>query len=77
MPKLKLHWQIIIALVLAVFVGWLTGEDASIFGVTFYSIFEFVGKISYNFKLVIRAEISRIDIQHPDGTVTRYAQINW
>jgi Na+/H+-dicarboxylate symporter len=48
MPKLKLHWQIIIALVLAVFVGLLTGTDASLFGVTFYSIFEFVGTLFLN-----------------------------
>jgi Na+/H+-dicarboxylate symporter len=48
MPKLKLHWQIIIALVLAVLAGLLTGKDASLFGVTFYSIFEFVGTLFLN-----------------------------
>ena len=48
MPKLKLHWQIIIALIIAVFVGLLTGKDASLFGVTFYSIFEFVGTLFLN-----------------------------
>ncbi|MGD8592695.1 MAG: cation:dicarboxylase symporter family transporter, partial [Gammaproteobacteria bacterium] len=48
MPKLKLHWQIIIALVLAVFTGLLTGTDASLFGVTFFSIFEFVGTLFLN-----------------------------
>ncbi len=48
MPKLKLHWQIIIALIIAVFVGLLTGKDASIFGVTFYSVFEFIGTLFLN-----------------------------
>jgi proton glutamate symport protein len=48
MPKLKLHWQIIIALILAVFTGLLTGKDATIFGVTFYSIFEFAGTLFLN-----------------------------
>jgi len=48
MPKLKLHWQIIIALILAVLTGLLTGKDTSIFGVTFYSIFEFIGTLFLN-----------------------------
>ncbi|WP_455204133.1 dicarboxylate/amino acid:cation symporter [Kaarinaea lacus] len=48
MPKLKLHWQIIIALALAVLIGLLTGKEASIFGVTFYSIFEFFGQLFLN-----------------------------
>ena len=48
MPKLKLHWQIIIALVTAVFVGLLTGKDASLFGITFYSVFEFIGTLFLN-----------------------------
>ena len=48
MPKLKLHWQIIIALVLAIFIGSLAGKDASVFGITFYSIFEFIGTLFLN-----------------------------
>lgn len=43
--KLKLHWQILIALVLSVFAGLLAGPDTAIFGVTFDSMFEFVGKL--------------------------------
>lgn len=39
MPKIKLHWQIAIALALAVIAGTLTGVNASIFGVTFYSVY--------------------------------------
>ena len=46
--KLKLHWQIIIALVLAVIVGSLTGKEAGLFGVSFYAIFQFVGKLFLN-----------------------------
>lgn len=46
--KLKLHWQILIALVLAVIVGNLTGTDGAIFGVTFYDMFAFVGTLFLN-----------------------------
>ncbi|NEV64298.1 dicarboxylate/amino acid:cation symporter [Thiorhodococcus minor] len=46
--KLKLHWQILIALVLAVLVGLAVGREAGIFGVSFYAIFEFVGKLFLN-----------------------------
>jgi len=47
-PRLKLHWQILAGLVLAVGVGSLTGTDAGLLGVTFYSIFDFVGKLFIN-----------------------------
>ncbi len=46
--KLKLHWQILIALVLAVLVGLAVGREGGVLGVTFYSIFEFVGKLFLN-----------------------------
>jgi len=46
--KLKLHWQILIALVLAVLVGLAVGRETGVLGVTFYSIFDFVGKLSLN-----------------------------
>lgn len=48
MPKIKLHWQIAIALALAVIAGTLTGVNASIFGVTFYSVYEFLGTLFLN-----------------------------
>ena len=48
MFKLKLHWQILIALGLAVIAGSLTGKDAGLFGVTFYSIYEFFGSLFLN-----------------------------
>ncbi len=46
--KLKLHWQILIALGLAVVAGNLTGTDAGLFGVTFYQAYEFVGTLFLN-----------------------------
>ena len=46
--KLKLHWQILIALGLAVVVGILTGTEAGLFGVSFYSVFDFVGSLFLN-----------------------------
>ena len=52
--KLKLHWQILIALLLAVLVGWLVTAETSIFGVTLVSIFDFVGKLFLNaLKMII------------------------
>ncbi len=46
--KLKLHWQILIALVLAVVVGLLVGREANLLGVSLYAIFDFVGKLFLN-----------------------------
>lgn len=54
MLKLKLHWQILIALGLAVIAGSVTGTDMSLFGVTFYSIYEFIGTLFLNaLKMII------------------------
>lgn len=46
--KLKLHWQILVALVLAVLVGLALDRETGAVGVTFYSIFDFVGKLFLN-----------------------------
>lgn len=46
--RLKLHWQILIALVLAVIIGSVTGTDASLFGVSFYSVYQFIGSLFLN-----------------------------
>ncbi len=48
MLKLKLHWQILIALGLAVIAGLVTGKDAGLFGITFYSLYEFFGALFLN-----------------------------
>ena len=54
MLKMKLHWQILIALGLAVVAGLLAGKEASIFGVLFYDIFNFVGTLFLNaLKMII------------------------
>jgi len=44
----KLHWQILIAVVLAGFVGWLAGDTAMIGPVSYYAIFDFVGTLFIN-----------------------------
>jgi len=52
--KLKLHTQIFIALILAVIAGYLTGKDAALFGVSFYSIYDFFGTLFLNaLKMII------------------------
>jgi len=47
-PTLKLHWQILIALVLAVIAGQLSGVDGRIFGVLFTDIYSFLGTLFMN-----------------------------
>jgi len=46
--ELKLHWQILIALLLALLAGLAAGEQGALFGVTFYSIFDFFGTLFLN-----------------------------
>src|SRR5690606_35240740 len=54
MKKLALHWQILIAIALAVGAGLLTGRDAGIFGVTFYAMYQFIGTLFLNaLKMII------------------------
>ena len=48
MIKLKLHWQILIALMLAVIAGTLAGTDSSVWGVRFYAVFDFIGTLFLN-----------------------------
>ncbi|MFH2211200.1 MAG: dicarboxylate/amino acid:cation symporter [Pseudomonadota bacterium] len=48
MTKLKLHWQILIALLLAVLAGSLSGTDGALLGVKFYAIFDFIGTLFLN-----------------------------
>jgi len=52
--QLKLHWQILIALLLAVLVGWVVSPETSLFGISLVSIFDFVGKLFLNaLKMII------------------------
>jgi len=46
--KLKLHWQILIALVAAVLVGSLSGTEAGLFGITFFQTYDFLGTLFLN-----------------------------
>ncbi len=48
MKKLPLHWQIVIALVLAIVIGRIVGTETTLLGVTFYRIFDFVGTLFLN-----------------------------
>jgi len=48
MMKLKLHWQIVIALVLAVAAGLITGKEGALFGIYFYDVYAFVGQLFLN-----------------------------
>ena len=45
---MKLHWQILIAIVAAAVIGALTGMEASVFGVTYYSVYAFLGTLFLN-----------------------------
>lgn len=52
--RLKLHWQILLALFLAVIAGITAGKTASIFDITYYSIFSFFGALFMNaLKMII------------------------
>ncbi len=46
--KLALHWQILIALLLAVPTGLVAGEHSAFLGITFHSIFNFLGTLFLN-----------------------------
>lgn len=48
MLRLKLHWQILIALALAVVAGLLTGTDGSLLGIRFYDAYAFIGTLFLN-----------------------------
>jgi len=44
----KLHWQILIAIVLAGIAGWLAGDTATVGTVKWVSIFDFFGTLFIN-----------------------------
>ncbi|MBD3618408.1 MAG: dicarboxylate/amino acid:cation symporter [Chromatiales bacterium] len=52
--RLKLHWQILIALVLAVVAGLVAGDEGRFLGVRAYAVFDFVGTLFLNaLKMII------------------------
>ncbi|RRQ20825.1 dicarboxylate/amino acid:cation symporter [Thiohalobacter thiocyanaticus] len=48
LTRLALHWQILIALILAVIAGQLSGTEAGIAGVSFYAVYDFLGTLFLN-----------------------------
>ncbi len=51
---IKLHWQILIALVLAVIAGHLSGMEGALFGVVLYPVYAFIGTLFLNaLKMII------------------------
>ncbi len=51
---MKLHWQILIALALAVASGLLSGVDGALFGIHFYAVYGFLGTLFMNaLKMII------------------------
>jgi len=54
MSKLKLHWQMLIAIVAAVIVGLWSGTDSAVWGISLYDIFDFIGTLFLNaLKMII------------------------
>ena len=54
MGKLKLHWQMLIAILAAVIVGLWSGTDSAVWGVSLYDIFDFIGTLFLNaLKMII------------------------
>ena len=52
--RLQLHWQIIIALILAVTVGSVIGKDTTLLGINFFSVLSFIGTLFINaLKMII------------------------
>lgn len=49
-----LHWQILVALILAVAAGFLAGTEGALGGIVFYDVFQFVGTLFINaLKMII------------------------
>lgn len=52
--KMQLHWQILLAIVLAILVGSIVSEDTALAGVTLYALFDFIGALFLNgLKMII------------------------
>ncbi len=51
--KKRSPWVILLVIVLGVIVGSLTGTKAGLFGVTFYSVYDFIGKLFINVLMLI------------------------
>ena len=52
--RLKLHWQILISLVLAVLAGYLSGTEGTLLGIKLYAVYTFIGALFMNaLKMII------------------------
>jgi proton glutamate symport protein len=52
--KIALHWKIFISIFLAIIVGLFIDTNTNLFGITFYSVFDFIGVIFINsLKMII------------------------
>ena len=57
MFKPRLHWQILIALLLAALAGTLTGTEGEWLGVRFYAVFDFIGTLFLNALMLLIAPL--------------------
>ncbi len=48
MTRIALHWQILIAILLAAIAGSLSGTEQGLFGVSFYALYQFLGTLFLN-----------------------------
>jgi proton glutamate symport protein len=48
MSRIALHWQILIAILLAAIAGSLSGTEHGLFGVSFYALYQFIGTLFLN-----------------------------
>ena len=54
MVKLKLHWQILIAIISAILIGMVVDKDTAIGGIVLYNVFNFIGTLFLNaLKMII------------------------
>lgn len=54
MTKLKLHWQILIAIISAILVGMIVDKDTAIGSIVFYDVFNYLGTLFLNaLKMII------------------------
>lgn len=60
--RLQLHWQILIALVLAVIIGSATGKELGLFGISFYQLYDFFGTIFLNALKMLIVPLSRLQL---------------
>ncbi|MBT4880428.1 MAG: dicarboxylate/amino acid:cation symporter [Alphaproteobacteria bacterium] len=77
MFRLKLHWQILLAITLGAVAGWITGREWNLFGLSFYDIYDFFGTLFLNalrmlvIPLIVTSITSGISTIAQKGTIGR------